>query len=66
MDARIYFLENYMGNANLSDSIVNKFNNASQAVCKNVLTVNDSTRLRIPRDAYIDVVIGEAEFNVPA
>jgi hypothetical protein len=63
MEARVYFLENYMGNIILSDNIASKFVNSSQTVCKNILSVSDSTRLRIPRDAYIDIVTNEAEFE---
>jgi hypothetical protein len=63
MEARVYFLENYMGNISLSDNIASKFVNSSQVVCKNILSVSDSTRLRIPRDAYIDIVTNEAEFE---
>jgi hypothetical protein len=63
METRVYFLENYMGNANLNSDVASKFVNSSQTVCKNILSVSDSTRLRIPRDAYIDIVTNEAEFE---
>jgi hypothetical protein len=64
MNVRVYFLNNYVGNANIQDEKASMFSNSS-LLCnaRSVLSVDDIQRLRIPKDVYVDIVISEAEFE---